>query len=188
MTSVSTNTKLLWKGGDPNVDAVVYDIYFNAGSQQPTTKIANHINATTLNPGILAAGAQYSWQVIAFDQRGLSTPGPVWYFTTGQSSGTKGIGISAGSSHTCGLTQAGGVKCWGSNSGGKLGDGSNNSSSTAVDVVGLSSGVIAISAGQSHTCALTQAGGVKCWGYNVNGQLGDGTIYRYTPVNVIGFP
>jgi alpha-tubulin suppressor-like RCC1 family protein len=95
--------------------------------------------------------------------------------------------IAAGGSHTCALLTTGGVKCWGQNSNGRLGDGTTTWSNFPVDVSGLSSGVSAISAGGQHTCALLSTGGVKCWGFNSSGQLGDGTITNSsTPVNVSG--
>lgn len=95
--------------------------------------------------------------------------------------------LSAGLDHTCVLTEHGGVKCWGNNSDGQLGDGTITSRLTAVDVVGLESGVRAVSAGDNSTCALTDAGGVKCWGSNYEGLLGDGTTTsRLTPVDVVG--
>ncbi len=98
-------------------------------------------------------------------------------------------GLAVGANHACVITQNNGVKCWGRNSAGQLGDGSTTYRHQPVDVVGLTSGVRAISAGGWHTCALMMDGGVKCWGDNGSGQLGDGTVVdRTTPVDVVGLP
>jgi alpha-tubulin suppressor-like RCC1 family protein len=94
-----------------------------------------------------------------------------------------GIGNSA----SCALLSNGSVWCWGENSRGQLGDGTTTDRLTPVLVSGLSSGVTAISAGSNHACALLQSGGVRCWGDNDDGQLGDGTFTdRPTPVDVVG--
>ena len=93
----------------------------------------------------------------------------------GLSSGV--TGISAGVRHSCAVTNAGSLKCWGANNHGALGDGTDDERRGAgpVDVYGLSSGVRAVAAGYDGSCALLGTGGVKCWGYNAFGKLGDGT-------------
>jgi len=48
-------------------------------------------------------------------------------------------------------------------------------------------GVRAIAAGRAHTCALMTTGGVRCWGDDYYGELGDGAMaYRSTPSPVVG--
>jgi alpha-tubulin suppressor-like RCC1 family protein len=95
--------------------------------------------------------------------------------------------LAVGSAHACAIVRAGEVRCWGGNSAGQLGDGTTTDSATPVSVSGLSSGAVAVAAGLDHTCALTGAGTVLCWGNNTSGQLGDGsTVSQSVPVAVVG--
>lgn len=95
--------------------------------------------------------------------------------------------IGAGLDHTCVIVTDGSVTCWGGNGSGQLGDNSTANRSTPVNVVSFSGDAQAVAGGEAHTCALMSDGGVKCWGDNTDGQLGDngecGTICR-TPVDV----
>jgi len=100
------------------------------------------------------------------------------------------VAIAGGEAHTCALLANGTVRCWGQNSSGEIGDGTNIIRSSPVPVAGLSS-VVAVATGgdlgASHTCALIADGTVRCWGANNRGQLGDNTTAsRFTPVVVQG--
>jgi len=93
--------------------------------------------------------------------------------------------VQAAWDHSCALTNTGGVKCWGHNGDGELGDGSKIKRLEPVGVNGLNSGVNQISLGFDSGCAVLTGTDVQCWGYNGNGQLGDGTrSTRKTPVSV----
>ncbi len=110
---------------------------------------------------------------------------PVPSVVTGLESGVRSV--SAGWRHVCAVTADGGVKCWGSNKYGQLGDGSTTDTSTPTDVMGLTSGVGALASGELHMCSLSSAGGVKCWGSNLEGGLGnDSTVDSSMPVDVVG--
>jgi phosphatidylethanolamine-binding protein (PEBP) family uncharacterized protein len=94
----------------------------------------------------------------------------------------------AGVGHRCDLYTSGRVTCWGLNDFGQLGDGTTTSRGSPTEVIGLSSRVVQISAGIFHTCALLESGGVMCWGWNLYGQIGDGTRLnnRLSATGVVG--
>jgi alpha-tubulin suppressor-like RCC1 family protein len=95
--------------------------------------------------------------------------------------------ISAGGNHTCALTEDGQAWCFGLNYRGQLGDGSTTDRAIPVSVAGIPDPLVSIASGAVHTCALTDRGGVWCWGGNRFGQVGDGSNKdRTKPVQVPG--
>lgn len=95
--------------------------------------------------------------------------------------------IALGISHTCGLTDAGNVWCWGFNHRGRLGDGTTINRS--FPVLALNTDQVpysAITAGRDHTCALTSLGSAYCWGRGALGATGLGhTEDKHRPTAVV---
>lgn len=109
-----------------------------------------------------------------------SSPTPV------EVSGLIGVTALGGSnSNNCALKSDQTVRCWG----GALPNGSPTSIDTPTEMPALA-GSLAISANgfASHNCVVVRGGGVRCWGFNSFGQLGNGTTSAtssYTP-SVVG--
>ncbi|GAB7564494.1 hypothetical protein LG202_25340 [Methylobacillus methanolivorans] len=139
---------------------------------------------------VTTAGGLKCWGFDGYGQLGNDaalTNQPTPMDVLGLTSGV--VSVAAGIAHTCAVTMAGGLKCWGLDNNGQLGnDAAFTSQPTPVDVLGMTSGVASVTAGDNHTCAVASSGGLKCWGYNINGQLGNDAAFtsQPTPVDVLG--
>lgn len=97
---------------------------------------------------------------------------------------TDAVQVVGGAYHTCASHVDGTVSCWGGTSSGQLGIGVTDPvQHSPVKVKGLAD-VTELAAGAYHTCALTKAGTIYCWGSRNYGELGDGGAFSKTPVTV----
>jgi len=152
------------------------------GSSAAAVSAGDYFTCATTN-----AGTSLCWGANAYGKLGDGTTTDRWTPVTVGMQGSGVVSVSAGTSHACAVTSVGAVWCWGDNTYGTVGDGTSSFRTTPVGVIGFGSGVAAVAAGDYHTCAITSAGGVLCWGANSYGQLGDGTTtYRLAPVAVSG--
>ena len=98
---------------------------------------------------------------------------------------TSATEVDVGMSHSCALLSSRAIDCWGANTTGQLGDGTNLERSTPVPGTGITDAVQVSTGG--HTCAVLAGGAVECWGSNFEGQLGNGADQNSsTPVQVAG--
>jgi alpha-tubulin suppressor-like RCC1 family protein len=95
--------------------------------------------------------------------------------------------IAAGRNHTCAVRANGTVACWGSNSSGQIGDGTIGGNRPSPFTIPNLNNVVAVAAGEAHTCALRADGTVRCWGANGNGQLGPGFVSSSSPTPITPF-
>lgn len=104
---------------------------------------------------------------------------------------TKASDIAMGELHTC-IVDSGAVRCVGLDLYAQLGQGfESTTQTTLVQVVGLNSGFSRVEIGyRSHSCALSQLGGLVCWGRDTYGQLGAAAAAQErdgVPVSVLGY-
>jgi alpha-tubulin suppressor-like RCC1 family protein len=139
--------------------------------------------------GLTTAGVAYCWGNNDFGKvgrdtaaLGVRTPVPV-------AGGHTFTAIAAGDYHTCAIATGGAAYCWGANTFGALGTGDTSSRSAHPIPEAVAGGLkfTAIAGGNVHTCGLTMAGDVYCWGQGGWGQLGNGArINQPAPVKVGG--
>ena len=88
------------------------------------------------------------------------------------------VDISVGAYHTCAVLSDGNVSCWGLNQYGQLGDGTTTSRSYPSDTetLGFKRTAIKVTAGAYHSCALLDDMSITCWGWNLEGNLGNGNV------------
>ena len=99
--------------------------------------------------------------------------------------GTKFKEVSAGDSHSLAIDEAGNLWAWGDNSVGQVGNGSTERTIATPVQIAAGTTFQAISAGDSHSLAIDEAGNLWAWGDNGSGQLGDGSIEnKSTPVQI----
>ncbi len=96
---------------------------------------------------------------------------------------TDAVAVSAGLDYTCAVTRGGLVFCWGSNAFGQLGDGTTTSSTKPGTAVLNLKTAVAVAAGTDHSCAVTSAGQVWCWGSGAAMRL-NGHASTSTPVQI----
>jgi hypothetical protein len=81
-TNISVKARLTWAGGDPDPsDTVAYDVYLGT-SNPPMVKVSGNQSGTSYSTSLLAFGTTHYWRIVARDNRGAETGGPVWRFTT----------------------------------------------------------------------------------------------------------
>lgn len=136
--------------------------------------------------GLTSAGAAHCWGQNHVGQLGDGTTTTPRTSPVPVSTALAFSSITTGGDHTCALTANGTAYCWGGNTRGQLGDGTNTSRLQPTPVVGNLT-FRALAAGSFFTCGIATSGTLYCWGFNNFGQLGDGTnTARNTPAPISG--
>lgn len=192
-TCVLLQSGLIYCWGDNRFGQLGYNRTDNLGDGEPVTSFG-YVTlgglATLIAAGgdhtcaILSSGAVRCWGRNDFGQLGRGNTANIGDNETVYSAGDLDLGagvmvkeLALGDLHTCALLTTGAVRCWGRGDFGQLGYGNNqnlgdNEPINNLSNVSLTGTVRKVVAGGGHTCALTFAGTLRCWGSNFSGQLG----------------
>lgn len=164
-------------------------ITVSAGQAQATVRVTVSFDLDVLDAGAahvcgLILGRAHCWGANDVGQLGLGTTS-AFEAPIALPSTLRFNTISAGGQHTCAITTAGDAYCWGANDKGQLGTGDTVGPLNQPTKVQGSLKFTAISAGRAHTCAISTAKEVYCWGANDKGQLGTGALVElHAPAKV----
>ena len=79
---VDVESDLSWSCSDPDGGLLSYDVYF--GTINPPPQIVWNQYGKSYDPGTMEYNTKYYWRIVAWDNHGASTSGPIWSFTTAQ--------------------------------------------------------------------------------------------------------
>jgi alpha-tubulin suppressor-like RCC1 family protein len=154
------------------------------------------VNAGTSHSlAVTTSGRVYAWGSNANGRLGDGTTtdrtSPTRITFSGLQGGETIESVNAGASHSLAVTWNGRVYAWGHNADGQLGDGTttHRTTPTLITFNGLTIGenIHTVIAGGWNSLAVTTSGRVYAWGWNSNGQLGDGTTTDRTSPTLITF-
>jgi len=152
----------------------VGDVFGTAPTQVPSlSNVVDIFAGGRVFCGIKADTSAWCWCYNA-DKEVANVP-DAWVTTPVQLPGLGYTSIAMGRAHTCAFIPNQGVKCWGLNNAGQLGDGTVINRAAPVSLSGPNLIAVKLFAGNDRTCEITGAGFTYCWGSNANGELGDGT-------------
>ncbi len=139
--------------------------------------------------GVTTAGAGYCWGRNNYGEIGDSTQNIARYSPVAMVGGQLWQQIEANGYTSCGLDAGGSAFCWGANIQGYLGVDSLIESVLAPLPLVAGGSYLDLDIAEVHQCAIATGGGVNCWGYNRNGELGSGvvdSVVHATPVPLAG--